>query len=227
MAEIKGKIVWDTPKVKAWLSGHLKQAPYATSLALNQVAKDVVKGLEGESKRVFDRPTTFVQRGWYIVFSDKNNLVAEVRPKDKVLPYMYANIHGTVRGTKPYEGKFRGVATGAPPSPQFFPTRLQRRDSKGNVTRAALGKIIASQSSKARGPNSIFIGKPANSAKPYGVYQRTGTKNRKLRPLFIAAARPLQYDAIFPIDKVGQKVVDRRLQIYFETELAKAVRRAR
>ena len=227
MAEIRAQVNWDTYRVKAWLSGHLNQAPYALSQALNKVANEVVTGLEGESKRVFDKPTAFAQKGWYAYYSNKQNLVAEVRPKDKVLPYLYANIHGTKRGAKPYEGKFRGVATGASPAPTFFPTRFQRRDSRGNVSQAALRKIVDSQTSGKTGRNSVFIGKPANSDKPFGVYQRMGVKQRKLRPLFLPATRGLAYKSIFPIDKVGQKIVDRRLQGYFFSELQKAVESAR
>ena len=227
MAEIRAQVNWDTRRIDAWLNGHLKQAPFAMSKALNRAAKDIVKGLEGESKRVFDKPTKFVQKGWFPVYSTKQNLTAEIRPKDRVLPYLYANIHGTKRGAKPYEGKFRGVATGASPSPTFFPTRFQRRDSRGNVSRAALQKIVNSQASGKTGRNSIFIGKPANSDKPFGVYQRMGVKQRKLRPLFLPATRGLAYKSIFPIDKVGQKIVERRLQGYFFSELEKALASAR
>lgn len=227
MPEIKAEIKWDTLEVSAWLTGHLRQAPFAMSKALNKAAKDIVKDLEKESQRVFDKPTGFVQKGWYIVPSTKAKPVVEIRPKDKVLPYIYANIHGTARGTKPFEGAFAGVATGSSPASEFFPTRFQRRDSRGNVSQAALRKIIDSQSSKATGRNSVFIGKPANNDKPFGVYRRMGVKNRKLRPLFLPATRSLKYDAIFAIDKVGQRVVDDRLTPYFHTELTRALKTAR
>lgn len=228
MAQIDATVVWDISEAMKWLSGHKRQGDYALMRALNDVARDAQEALRGASKQYLDRPTPYIQNAWRYQKATKGHLSAYLFPEQQTRePYLRANIYGGTRGIKPMEGKFASVASTTPPGERFFPTRYQRRDSRGNVTKGAISKLIESAQAKEQGRNSVFIGKPANSTKPYGIYRRMGEKRRTLRPLFLLATKPMQYKPIFPVEEIGHKVVERRLQGYFASYLDQALRTAR
>ncbi len=214
------------PKASAWVSRIGKQLPFATSRALNDAAFEIKDSLGKSSKQVFDRPTTFIQKAWRVQKATKRDLTALVFPEAKREPYLRANITGGERGVKKIEAAFKGAATQTPPANKFFPTSLQKKDSKGNVSRAALRKILQGIKSKESGRNTYFIGQPRGrqGLRPYGIYRRMA---RKIRPLFLPATRTMRYDAIFDIQTIGTKVVERRFAQHFKNALAKAMATAR
>jgi len=224
MAQIEAKVDWNAKLVRTWLGAYGKQVPFAIKNALNDVAFEARKSIGKSAKTVFDRPTAFIVNGWRVDKATKQNLTAIVKPEAKREPYLRANIKGGQRGVKPYEAAFKGAATTSPPSSKFFPTNYQRKDSKGNVTRGTLSKIIDSASKGAKGRNSYFIGRPTGGSRPYGVYQRMA---KGLRPVFLAATRQMTYSPVYPIQEIGGKVVTRRYESYLKRRLEQAIKTAR
>jgi hypothetical protein len=212
----------DLQRATAWSKAVAKQLPFATTQALTTTAFSARDALKGASKTVFDKPTTFIQNAWRVQKATKATLTAIVYPEDRRRPYLKANILGGARGTKPFEAKLLGAATG----PLAGNTRLipgvVRRNAQGNVSLATLKKI--GNNIATTGKNSVFIGTPSGGNRPAGVYQRTpkGT----LLPLFIAV-RKASYQRRFKIDDIGSKIVQRRFNQYLMTSLEKALATAR
>ncbi len=222
MATITLDIQSELPKAIRWTDTMTKQLPFAISQALNSTAFDVRTALGGATRQYFDRPTPFIQRGWRVEKSNKRNLIATVLPEAKREPYLRANITGGQRGTKPFEGRFLSQASGSLPGGSKLIPAAIRRNAQGNVSLAALRRISAQVGAKGRG--SVFVGTPPGNNRPPGVYQR-GTKGR-LIPLFIAVPSAT-YRPIFPINDIGNKVVERRFGTYLRSSLEKAVASAR
>lgn len=216
----------DLIRANAMVRVATRQLPFATSRALNDVAFEVKDSLGKASNQVFDRPTTFIKNAWRVQKATKQDLVALVFPEAKREPYLRANITGGQRGVKKIEAAFKGVATQKPPADKFFPTSLQKKDSKGNVSRGTLRKILQSLQSEESGRNTYFIGQPRGKqdVRPYGIYRRMA---RKIKPVFLPATQTMKYDAIFDIKGIGQKVVERRFSRYLDQRFNQALRTAR
>jgi hypothetical protein len=199
-----------------------KQLPFAISQALNSVGFDTRTALKGASQTYFNKPTPFIQNAWRVDKSNKRNLVVTIFPDAKREPYLRANITGGRRGTKPFEAKLLGAASsGLSEGSKLIPA-VVRRNAQGNVSLAALRRITGQIGTTGKG--SVFVGTPAGGGRPPGVYQR-GTKGR-LVPLFVAVPSAT-YRPIFPINQIGQKVVDRRFGNYLRSSLERAVASAR
>lgn len=215
----------DLIRARAMILAASRQLPFATKLALNDVAFEVKDSLGKASNQVFDRPTAFIKNAWRVKKATKLDLVALVFPEAKREPYLLANITGGQRGVKKIEAAFKGVATQRPPADKFFPTSLQKKDSKGNVSRATLRKILQSLKSGESGRNTYFIGQPRGKqdVRPYGIYRRMA---RKIKPVFLPATQTMKYDAIFDIKGIGQKVVERRFARYLDRRFNQALKTA-
>ena len=225
MAEIKAKIDWDTNLIQSWLAGYVKQAPFAIKQALNDVAFEARDSIGKAANQVFDKPTTFITKGWRVTKkAEKTDLEAIIEPAPKREPYLRANISGGARGVKRYEGAFKGIDKASVPGSQFFPTNFQKKNSYGNVSRSALSKIISSIQADESGRNSYFIGKPKGGNRPHGVYRRM---SQTIRPVFLTSTSALTYRPVYNIKDIGGKVVARRFEQHLRTRLERAIRTAR
>lgn len=222
MATLNVDIRSELPKAIRWTDQMTKQLPFAISQALNNTAFDARTALGGATRQYFDRPTQFIQKGWRVEKSSKRNLVAIVLPEAKREPYLRANITGGRRGLKPFEAKYLGEATGSLSAGSKLVPAVMKLNAQGNVSLAALRRISSKIGATGRG--SVFIGTPQGGNRPPGVYQR-GTKGR-LVPLFLSVPAAT-YRPIFPINAIGQKVVDRRFGNYLRSSLEKALATAR
>ena len=129
-----------------------KQVPYATSLALNNTAKDVIKAEQDEMRRVFDRPTPFILRGLRVTkYAKKTDLQAEVGFKD-----VYGRSGEAVENTlKPHIPGF--PATRQPKGMErqlrrrgflganewLVPSRTLKLNQYGNITGPLATKMLA------------------------------------------------------------------------------------
>jgi hypothetical protein len=216
----------DLGKAQAWPAAVRKQLPFAISKALNDTAFDARKALGGETKRAFDRPTTFTQKGFGVEKSSKRNLEVIVGAERKRGKYMRTQISGGVRGQKGFELLFLSevARTGQVPSnAQFVPTSLVKLNAAGNVSLATLKKIKQGLStSNARG--GFFVGTPRGGDRPPGIYRRS---REQLFPYFLAIDQAAQYQPRFPITTVVRKVYQRRYGEYFRSSLERALATAR
>ena len=222
MAAITLDIKSELPKAIRWTDAMTKQLPFAISQALNSTGFSIRTSLKGASRQYFNNPTTFIQNAWQVDKSNKRNLAVTIFPEAKREPYLRKNITGGQRGAKPFEGKLLSQASGTVPSGSRLVPAVIRRNAQGNVSLAALRRISSKVGTVGKG--SVFIGTPAGSSRPPGVYQR-GTKGR-LIPLFVAVSSAT-YRPIFPIHDIGAKVAQRRFGGYLRSSLEKALASAR
>jgi len=142
--------------VKRGLSAlQAKQIPFATSLALNELAKgvrDVERGLIDET---FDSPTPFTQNAYRIEVATKAKPVAIVWAKDIQAQYLEPYVTGGDR----FLGTKRGML--AP--------RSVGLNKYGNLTRGKLAAL--------KGKANVFIGPVTfrNGRTVNGVWQRGAT----------------------------------------------------
>jgi hypothetical protein len=227
MAEVTASIHIDRKLIEAWVMGHRRQIPFAQSKAINEIAQDLKKrALPEGAKAAFDSPTNFTSSSaaWRIQYSTKKNVEALVYPQAKREPYLRAHITGGERGVKKSEAFFRGVGVGSAPADQFFPTSHAKRNNQGNVRKATIERIILQARDKTPGRGKHFIGKPANSTQPYGIYKRMA---RKIRPIYLPATKPMQYERIYDIGGIADEVISQDYERLFSKHFANALRTAK
>ena len=85
------------------------QLPFASSLALNQTARQVQLAFRDQTAISFTSPTPFTRSAFRYTKSTKANLIAEVFPSPD-RPYIATQAFGGQRRWKDYEGFIRGLA---------------------------------------------------------------------------------------------------------------------
>jgi|TARA_Y100000033_G_scaffold31990_1_gene30597 hypothetical protein len=219
----------DLSKATAWTKAVQKQLPFATSVALNNVAFDARKAINSGTKGAFHVPVKFTQNAFLVQKSTKTSLAAFVYAQDKAgkdrARYLRFGIKG---GTRPQKGMDvffeRGVPNdGTIPSGAYFmPTSLVKINASGNVTQATLRRISKGISGDPRG--GFFIGTPKGGSRPPGIYRRS---RNQLQPYFIATTDRPDYTGRFNIEAIGGKVIKRRFGFHFNQALSKALSTAR
>lgn len=143
-----------------------KQMAYATSLAINETAKDIKKGVERQLNRDIDRPTPFTQKAFYISYSNKRKLKATIGIKPIQAKYLGKQIEGG-KGDKPFS---------------LIP-KQKVRNKYGNLPRNKLSKLNAQgKTFKANGvikqrlkksvKDLAFVGKQATYKKRFKFFER-------------------------------------------------------
>ena len=194
------------------------QLPFATSLAINQTARDVQLALKAQTTQSFTDPTAFTRNAFRYTKSTKASLVAEVSPlPDR--PYLATQTFGGQRRWKDYEGFIRGLSQGQgqglPPG-KLLPTALAINKA-GNPKRSLFAQIESKLSTT--DPGGFFIGTPRGGNRTPGVYRRS---RGRLYPYFVVAGNEPTYQPRFPFESVGTRTIER----VFPSHLARAVDRA-
>ena len=204
-----------------------KQLPFASSVAVNETAKQMRLSFN-KGTNVFDRPNKFTQSAFRNTFSNKNKLVAHVFAIDKQgadrSRYLKYATKGGGRVPKGFELFFGGLDNDGtiPSNAYFMPTSYVKQDSYGNVKQAELKRITKNMNNNKKG---YFVGTPRNNSKfNAGVYQRD---KGKLKPIFIATTSKPRYDKIFDLDKIGNKVIDRKFNTLLGLGIKEALATAR
>ena len=201
-------------KAKLFVATIKNQLPYATSVALNNVAFNVRKELGQQTTKSFVNPTKFTQSAFKYTKSTKANLEAQVFA-DPTRRFFPTQIKGGDRKAKPYEGFIRGLGNGAIPSGGRLVPTSTVLNAAGNPKKNIFGTIASKLSTTDQG--GVFIGVP-NGGRTAGVYRRS---RGQLFAYFVHVDRT-QYKPRFPMERVGMATA-RRL---FPTELNKALDRA-
>ena len=202
-------------KAKLFVATIQNQLPYATSVALNNVAFNVRQELGQQTTKSFVNPTSFTQKAFRYTKSSKASLEATVyaEPNRRFFP---TQIQGGDRKAKPYEGFLRGLGAGSlPTGGRLIPTSTIL-NAAGNPKKNIFGTIANKLSTTDQG--GVFIGVPKGGGRPAGVYRRS---RGQLYAYFIHVDST-QYKPRFPMERVGMATA-RRL---FPTELNKALDRA-
>jgi hypothetical protein len=202
-------------KAKLFVATIKNQLPYATSVALNNVAFNVRKDLGQQTTKSFVNPTRYTQSAFRYTRSTKANLEAQVFA-DPTRRYFPTQIQGGDRRGKLYEGFLRGLGNGAIPSGgRLVPTSLVI-NAAGNPKKNIFATIANKLSTSDQG--GVFIGTPKGSGRLPGVYRRS---RGKLFAYFVHVDST-RYEPRFPMERVGMDTAKR----LFPSELNKALDRA-
>ena len=219
----------DLSRATAWTKAVQKQLPFATSVALNNVAFDARKAINAATRGAFNAPVKFTQTAFLVQKSKKSTLAAFVYAQDKAgkdrARYLRFGIRGGTRPQKGMDAYFENAVPNdgtIPAGAYFMPTSLVKTNASGNVTQATLRRISKGISGNPRG--GFFIGTPRGGSRPPGIYRRS---RLKLHPYFIATTDRPDYTGRFNIESVGAKVIERRFGIHFNAALSKALSTAK
>jgi hypothetical protein len=219
----------DLSRATAWTAIVQKQLPFATSVALNNVAFDARKSLNDGTKGAFHLPVKFTQSAFLVKKTNKRDLTAfvyaqDAKGKDRARYLRF----GIVGGNRPQKGLDVFFANAVPndgtiPSNSYFmPTSLVKTNVSGNITQATLRKISKGIDSAASG--GFFIGTPKGGNRPPGIYRRS---KEQLHPYFIATQSQPTYTGRFNIQSIGAKIIERRFGQHFNSALSKALSTAK
>jgi hypothetical protein len=185
-----------------------EQVPFATSMALNNVANDVANAITVQMGKYLDNPIPFTLKAYQSrpnsfkgEKATKRKLYADIIPGKIQAEYLKLQIEGGVRLPKQ--------------TAILVPTRFAPKNKYGNVPRARRKKLIA-------GEGGYFTAGQRENKTP-GIYQRT---SEGLRPMAFYVERA-EYKPILPIDKIAGGVVKNRFGLRFDQALKRALATAR
>lgn len=178
------------------------QLPFATARALTDCAKLARKAMQGEMRRVFDRPTPFTLNSLRVQPATKRNLQADIHFRDfaaKGTPagiYLKPQIEGGGRRYKRSERRL--VEAGVMAAGRYLlPRSGAQLDAFGNLNRGQLVKILSVVQALGGGANQNGPGRRKRKAERYfatgtpggrpsnlapGIYQRVGA--RGIKPVY-------------------------------------------
>ena len=107
-----------------------KQAPFAISVALNETAKDVKKGVERQLVQDIDNPTPFTKKAFTVARSTKKNLESAVFVNPIQTNYLRYQILG-------------GKRTARKGMPVLVPSASARLNKYGNIPRNKIRNLEA------------------------------------------------------------------------------------
>lgn len=195
------------------------QIPFATSLAVTQLAREIAAAETTGLAETLDNPTPFTLRAFGVVAARKSNLTAWVYAKDIQATYLAPFAFG---GTQVL-GKKRAILT-----PRDLAT-----NAYGNIPRGRLASL--------KGRKDVFIGEvKTKSGMIGGVWQRVpGLKigkrvrgRKQLRApgrlkLLVQFTRPATVTRDLHYEDRARRVLDHRLTPIWQAALAKALATAR
>ncbi len=203
----------DLSRATAWTKAVQKQLPFATSVALNNVAFDARKAINAGTKGAFDKPVKFTQSAFLVQKSKKKSLAAFVYAQDKAgkdrARYLRFGIAGGTRPQKGLDVYFENAVPNdgtIPAGAYFMPTSLVKTNPAGNVTQATLRRISKGISGDPRG--GFFIGTPKGGSRPPGIYRRS---RNQLHPYFIATTDRPDYTGRFNIEASAPRLLSAAL----------------
>ena len=219
-----------------------RQLPFAASKALNRTGVELLAWNKIQMRKRFDDPVRYTLNAFRLVRSRKNNLVAEVRRKDRPAGKHYLEVQqeGGFRPQKAFERKmefrlpYKGMVRAVLPT-----KRTANRGS--NVSMAWVNKALAgvqqSYASEAytraeRGKSSTaypryFVAEPNTGKNKAGGIYRVNAKKGKPQKLFTILDRMPRYNKRLPFTEYMTKQAKLSFPKNFRRELRQALRTAR
>ena len=181
------------------------QLPFASALALNDAALDVVASERRAVHRSFDRPTPFTLNAFYVRRASKGRQVAVVGVKPRQREYLGLQVEGGVR---------------YPARRALLVPKGQRLNRYGNIPRGAVRRALAR--------DDTFSGTIGGTA---GVWRRRrGRKGRRgsAAPTLLVAFIPsASYRPRFDFQGGARAEALARFPIHFDRRLRQAIATAR
>ena len=188
-----------------------KVLPAATRLALNDMAFDVFNKNKDLMRRVFDAPTPFTMRAFWVQKATPQNLEAVVERRGVAGRRHFLEVQQDAgrRGATGFERLLRSRLRDGASIVAIVPTAALPRNAFGNVTAGTYRRIAnglqtsapVGRGGKASRRASYFVPAP-NSNLSRGVYERRG---ETLRKLLSFTDRAPSYDARFPMEAEAAK----------------------
>lgn len=217
-------------RASAWSQAIAKQMPFATTVALNDVAFQARQSLNGATRQYFQGPVKFTQTAFLVEKAKKATLTAYVFANNQQgrnrARYLRYGIQGGQRVAKGFERYFAGADNDGTltPGTTLIPTSLVKVTDAGNVSLATLRSISKGLSTTNK-RGGFFVGTPRGAGdRPPGIYRRS---REQLFPYFIAASAAPRYTGRFPIQDIGEKIVQRNFNQMLMAALDKAMATAR
>jgi len=219
----------DDRELRRFLRGAPKKIRFATMRALNDTAQQIVKQERRAMRRIFDRPTKRILRGFFIRRAHTSRLQAQVKFKDAFATsnptataedIMWPHIKGGTRKQK--RGEATLAARGRMGGKQYYvPGQGARLNRFGNITGSQINKFL----SGVRGRRDVQQDTPGGSpffilnrnGRPHGIYKRLKTK---VKPMLIFINTPT-YRRRF--DYFG--IAERTIEKFWPIKMSKALRR--
>ena len=200
MARIDLDIKSELPTAIKWTNEHTRQLGFSVSQAINAVAagkalpiaktRNVIADWERFTKQKLDRPVQGVAKGFAVErgqFATKRSLrtllVARSTPW-KRNRYIVGNIVG---GDRPQTWAKQFSEKGPlPPNTKLVPTyNLKRNPRTGGPARTTIKNLLAKAGNDTSGGvGTVFVGKPAQGNRPFGVYRVQ--RDESLKAMLIA-----------------------------------------
>lgn len=190
-----------------------KQIPYASSVALNNIAFKVKDEEVVALEKHLDRPTPFTKRGYEVVKANKTRLVASVRARAIQGEYLKWQVDGGSRAPK-------AAANIVPDDVKL--------NAYGNIPKGSVKRMLADK-------RRYFSGRP-NGGGPPGIWRRFGTTSKRLSAsdrgrvklqLMVKWIGSAKYAKRLPFYEVAQKTVAKIAHGEFAKALDKAISTAR
>jgi hypothetical protein len=195
------------------------QLPFATSLALNNLAKAAQSDIRTHYRSVFNlrRPEFIEKQGAKIMrFATKRDPVAElgIDPKADFLTKFQQGGQRPVRGTH--------IA---------IPSRV-RRNKRDIVSRTKRPRSLIDRLGKKKGAGGVFViteqtARPTDIVRQPGIYQRTGSGGRGGLKLLYAYETTAHIPALLGFIQIAQRTAEQEWPSIFEAALAQALKGAR
>jgi hypothetical protein len=185
-----------------------EQVPFATSMALNNVAADVANAVTKQMDRYLDNPTPFTQKAYQSRLgtfkgnrATKRKLYADIIPGQIQAEYLKFQINGGTR--TPFQKTI------------FVPTRVAPKNKHGNIARGLRKKMILGEKN--------FFSAGDREGKTPGIYYKQG---ERIIPMafYVDSA---DYKPIFPVNKIVEGVVKNRFKVRFDQAIRRALATAR
>lgn len=164
-----------------------EQLPFATALALNDTARDVVEAWQAAAPQIFDRPTPFTERGFAILRRARKRSLTTI-PGIRRIQAEYLRLQVT-GGTRVPEGQALLVPKGA------------RRNRYGNLPRHYVRTLLRS--------GQAFVASqddPRTRHLPPGLYRRRKLRGRAQPPeLMVAFVDQATYAPRFDLEGIARQ----------------------
>lgn len=183
---------------------YAKQVPFATSVALNETAKDIQQAEQKALPRELDNPTPQTVKGIRMFRSSKRNLESGVFIIPHIDKFLRYQIHG---GTRPPRSKTEAVPV---------QVRLNKYGNIPGRRQGKLGKLI-------NRPDT-FSGTIKGVA---GIWQRGKGRNRNRVTLLVAYEPRTRYTRKFNFYQHAQRTASSRWPRNFNRSLTAAIRTAK
>ena len=175
-----------------------KQVPYATALALNDVAFEARKAEQNAQRRYLDRPVRFTQTGFFVGKANKRKLTATIEIPANRWKYIRHQVEG---GASTRASGFHAI-----------PLDKSIQNKYGGMPRNKSRTLL-----KRKGH---FVAKSGNTNI---LFKRQG---KQVTPL-IAFKRTTVQNKIYPVWKAATRVVESKFKHSFDKRMAHALRTAK